>query len=140
MPIEHDSAPVTAYFRDREAAELCLRELRSSGVLNENIAVAYADAAVISPANYRGVGRVTDRQNSTSEIETDFHEDTSSQGLSGQPTPNTDKFDSEWEAKEYQDPDQGVMVSVSAEPARRDEIRSIMQHYGARLADWPRAA
>ena len=50
MSIEHDSAPVTAYFRDRESAELCLRELRQSGILNEQIGVAYADATVISPA------------------------------------------------------------------------------------------
>lgn len=140
MPIEHDSAPVTAYFRDRESANLCLRELRGSGVLNENIAVAYADATVVSPANYAGVLRATDQQNSTSEIEDDRHEDVRTESLPGQPTPNTAKFDSEWEAREYLHPDQGVMVSVSAEPARRDEIRNILQHYGARLADWPSAA
>jgi hypothetical protein len=140
MPIEHDSAPVTAYFRDRESADLCLRELRGSGVSNENIAVAYADATVISPANYAGVLRATDQQNSTSEIEGDRHEDVATESLPGQPTPNTAKFDSEWEAREYLHPDHGVMVSVSAEPARRDEIRSILHHYGARLVDWPSAA
>jgi hypothetical protein len=140
MSIEHDSAPVTAYFRDRESAELCLRELRQSGILNEQIGVAYADATVISPANYAGVRRTTDQQNSTSEIAGDRHEDVETEALRGQPTPNTDKFDSEWEAKEYQHPDPGVMVSVSVEPVRRDEIRQVLQHYGARLADWPRAA
>jgi hypothetical protein len=140
MPIEHDSAPVTAYFRDRESAELCLKELRQSGILNENIAVAYADATVVSPANYAGVLRTTDQQNSTSDIEDDRHEDVQTESLPGQPTPNTAKFDSEWEAREYQHPDHGVMVSVSVEPARRERIRDIMQHYGARLADWPRAA
>jgi len=140
MPIEHDSAPVTAYFRDRESAELCLKELRQSGILNENIAVAYADATVVSPANYAGVLRTTDQQNSTSDIEDDRHEDVETESLPGQPTPNTAKFDSEWEAREYQNPDHGVMVSVSVEPARRERIRDIMQHYGARLADWPRAA
>jgi hypothetical protein len=102
--------------------------------------VAYADATVISPANYAGVRRTTDQQNSTSEIAGDRHEDVETEALRGQPTPNTDKFDSEWEAKEYQHPDPGVMVSVSVEPVRRDEIRQVLQHYGARLADWPRAA
>jgi len=140
MAIEHDSAPVTAYFRDREAAELCLRELRQSGILNEDIGVSYADATVISPANYIGVQRATDQQNSTSEIDTDFHEDAARVSLPGQPTPNTAKFDSEWEAREYQHPDQGVMVSVSAEPARREEVRQIMHQHGARLTDWPEAA
>ena len=140
MPIEHDSAPVTAYFRDREAAELCLKELRQSGILNEQIGVAYADATVVSPANYVGVRRTTDQQNSTSEIEDDRHEDVRTEALPSQPTPNTPRFDSEWEAREYQHPDQGVMVSVSVEPERRERIRDIMQHYGARLADWPRAA
>ncbi|HWK31324.1 MAG TPA: hypothetical protein VNR20_04475 [Terriglobales bacterium] len=140
MPIEHDSAPVTAYFRDREAAELCLRELRQSGILNEQIGVAYADATVISPANYAGVLRATDQRNSTSEIEDDRHEDVGTESLPGQPTPNTAKFDSEWEAREYLHPDHGVMVSVSVEPIRRDEIRQVLQHYGARLADWPTAA
>ena len=140
MSIEHDSAPVTAYFRDRESAELCLRELRQSGILNEQIGVAYADATVISPANYAGVRRTTDQRNSTSEIADDRHEDVETESLRGQPTPNTDRFDSEWEAKEYQHPDPGVMVSVNVEPVRRDEIRQVLQHYGARLADWPSAA
>jgi hypothetical protein len=140
MSIEHDSAPVTAYFRDRESAELCLRELRQSGILNEQIGVAYADATVISPANYAGVRRTTDQRNSTSEIADDRHEDVETESLRGQPTPNTDRFDSEWEAKEYQHPDPGVMVSVNVEPVRRDEIRQVLQLYGARLADWPRAA
>jgi len=139
MAIEQDSAPVTAYFRDREAAELCLKELRQL-VPNEQIGVAYADATVISPANYLGVVRTTDQQNSTSEIEDDIHEDVRTESLAGQPTPNTDKFDSEWEARQYQHPDPGVMVSVNVEPARRERIRDIMQHYGARLTDWPRAA
>lgn len=137
--VPHDSAPVTAYFRDREAAELCLKELRQS-VPNEQIGVAYADATVISPANYAGVLRATDQQNSTSEIEDDRHEDVRTEALPGQPTPNSGKFDSEWEAREYQHPDHGVMVSVNVEPARRERIRDIMQHYGARLSDWPRAA
>jgi hypothetical protein len=135
-----DSGPVTAYFRDREAAELALHELRNSGILNEEIGVSYADAVVVSTANYIGVQRSTDQQNSTSEIDTDFHEDSARQDLRGQPTPNTNKFDSEWEAKEYQHPDHGMMVSVSVEPARRDEVRRIMHYYGARLTDWPAAA
>jgi hypothetical protein len=131
---------VTGYFRDREAAELCLRELRNSGILNEDIGVSYADATVVSVANYIGVQRATDQRNSTSEIDTTFHDDTAAEGLPGQPQPNTDKFDSEWEAKEYEHPDHGVMVSVSVEPGRRERIRSIMQHYGARFTDWPEAA
>jgi hypothetical protein len=135
-----DSGPVTAYFRDREAAELCLHELRNSGILNEEIGVSYADAVVVSTANYIGVQRSTDQGNSTSEIDTDFHEDAARQDLPGQPQPNEGRFDSEWEAKEYQHPDRGMVVSVSVDPARRERIRSIMQHYGARFTDWPQAA
>jgi hypothetical protein len=136
-----DSSPVVGYFRDQDTAEQCLHKLRDSGISNEQIGVSYPGNVVISPANYLGVQRATDQLRSTSEIEPDAHMDLSSEGLPGQATPNTPGFDSEWEAKEYQHPAQGVVVSVSAEPSQREQVRELLMRFGARLTEWrPEAA
>jgi hypothetical protein len=140
-PPSFDNSPIVGYFNDQESAEKCLRKLRASGLSNEQIGVTYPGEVVISPANYPGVGRATDQLHSTSEIDLDAHIDSETEGLPGQPTPNTEKFDPEWEAKEYQRPAKGVVISVAAEPNQREQVRELLFHYGAQLADWrPEAA
>ena len=136
MP-QHDSAPIVGYFSDSENAEQCLRELRNSGIRNEQIGVSYSGSTVITPANSPGVQRATDQARSTSEIMGPAREDTGVEQMAALRTPTDGQFDSEGEAHQYKHPAAGVMVSVSIEPVRREEIRHVLQHYGARLSDWP---
>jgi hypothetical protein len=141
MSPQFDGSPVVAYFKDQETAEQCLRELRNRGIKNEEIGVSYPGHVVISAANYKGVRRSTDQLRSTSEIDPDAHIDLEEEGLPGQPTPNTPQFDPEWEAKEYQHPTEGVVISVAAKPSEREQVRELLFRFGARLSDWrPEAA
>jgi hypothetical protein len=138
--LNHDSAPILAYFADRNAADQCLQELRKHGILNEQIGVSDLGSTVLTPANDPDVYRVTGQQNSSSEIQDFEHlEDLEIQSASHFPTPNTAKFNPEHEAEEYEHPENGLMVSVSADPGQRDEIRNLLHRFGARLGDWPSA-
>jgi hypothetical protein len=137
MPSQ-DSSPIIAYFTDRDNAEECLRELRNAGILNEQIGVSDMADAVVTPANDPSVYRVVDQGNTRSEIQDYPHlDDLQAPPHSNYPIPTDLTFDSEDEAKEFENPFQGLMVSVAVEPVRRDEIRNLLHHYGARFTDWP---
>jgi hypothetical protein len=137
MAVNHDSAPIIGYFSDRDIAEQCLRQLRNSGILNEQIGVSNLGDTVITPANDPSVYRVVDQGNSTSDIQDYTHrDDMYAPRTSAYRIPVDPKFREEGEAKEYEHPQQGVMVSVSIEPTRREEVRNMLLHFGARLSDW----
>jgi hypothetical protein len=133
----HDSAPIVAYFTDRDTADQCLRELRRSGILNEQIGVNTLSSTVLTPANDPDVNRATNQEHTGSDIQDFTHSDDRPGTKSNFPTPNSAQFNGNMEAEEYEDPDQGVMVSVSVEPAKREDVRNLLHHFGARLSDWP---
>jgi hypothetical protein len=136
--LSQDSSPIIAYFNDRDIAEQCLTELRKSGILNEQIGVSDLAAIVLTPANDPDVYRVTGQQNTGSEIQDYEHlDDLVTQHKSHFPTPTTADFNAEHEAEEFEHPQRGLMVSVSIEPSRRDEVRRLLHQFGARLSDWP---
>lgn len=136
--LSQDSSPIIAYFSDREIAEQCLRELRNAGILNEQIGVSDASETVLTPANDPDVYRVTGQQNTGSDIQDYEHfDDRTTQHKSNFPTPNTAAFNPGHEAEEYEHPEKGLMVSVTVEPTRRDEVRNLLHHFGGRLSDWP---
>jgi hypothetical protein len=136
--LSQDSSPIVAYFTDPDLADQCLTELRNSGILNEQIGVSDMAGIVITPANDPSVYRVVDQVNTSSEIQDYPHlEDLEAPQDSAYPIPIDPDFDLEFEAKEYEHPQKGVMVSVSIEPSRRDEVRRLLHRFGARLSDWP---
>jgi hypothetical protein len=136
MP-SHDSAPIVAYFADADTADQCLRELRRSGVLNEQIGVNDLSKTVLTPANDPYQYRETDQEHTSSDIQDFPHSTDLPDHKSHFPIPNSAKFNINKEAEEYEHPERGVMVSVSVEPARREDVRNLLHHYGARLSDWP---
>ena len=136
MP-SHDSAPIVAYFTDAETADQCLRELRRSGVLNEQIGVNDLSKTVLTPANDPDLYRETDQEHTSSDIQDFPHSTDLPDHKSHFPSPNFANFNINKEAEEYEHPERGVMVSVSVEPARREDVRNLLHHYGARLSDWP---
>jgi hypothetical protein len=136
--LSQDSSPIVAYFTDRDVADQCLRHLRSSGILNEQIGVSDLAETVITPANDPSVYRVVDQVNTSSDIQDYPHlDDVNAPAHSAYPIPVDRNFDSEYEAQEYEHPARGVMVSVSVEPTQRDEIRKVLHQFGGKLTDWP---
>lgn len=137
MPPLFDSAPILAYFKDRQTAESCLRELRNSGLKNEQISVNYQGGVVLTPANDPAVYRATGQKNTGSDFQdSEKLDDVRLRNASQGPTPGTTDYDPESEARQYQQPDETVIVSIAAEPHQRQQIRELLHHYGARLADW----
>jgi hypothetical protein len=128
-----DSSAVIALFRDPASAEAALRQLRSMGIVNENIGVAFSDSVISSPANNAATYRATGKAKDGSEFEdpalpdsfrAPFH-------IPVPATPNSAGYDADFEANQYRHPLHHVMVSVHVEGNQRQPVRDLLIHCGA---------
>jgi hypothetical protein len=131
--LHDDSSPVIALFRDPASAEAALRQLRSMGIVNENIGVAFSDSVISSPANNAATYRATGKAKDGSEFEdtalpdsfrAPFH-------IPVPATPNSAGYDADFEANQYRHPLHHVMVSVHVEGNQRQPVRDLLIHCGA---------
>lgn len=128
-----DSSPIIAMFRDRKSAYNALGHLTDLGIRNENIGLAFCDASVQSPANdastYRATGLSRDGSEADDSPLQDSFRKRNRAPRAG--SPNTSRYDGNFEAKQYQSPPKGVMVSIQPEAGERQKIRDLMILCGA---------
>ena len=130
--VQQDTSPIIAIFRNRESADGALFELRSSGIANEDIGVAYSDSAILSVANRPGTDRATGQINTNSNFKDALLDSFRPPSQPDLPAmPNTANYDPYLEAKQYQHPFHQVMVSVQSQPGQRKKIREILLRFGA---------
>jgi hypothetical protein len=128
-----DSSPLIALFRDGDSAEVALKALRASGILNENIAVASSDEVILSPANDPSTYRATGEAPDGYEFEDPALPD-SFRALSRRETPatpNSAGYNADLEADQYHHPPHHVMVSVHVESDQRQPVRDLLIRAGA---------
>jgi hypothetical protein len=128
-----DSSPLIALFRDASSAEAALRELRASGILNENIGVGASDGVILSPANdpstYRAAGEACDGSEFEEAVLPDSFRPPSVRATPA--TPNSAGYNADFEADQYHRPQHHVMVSVQVEGDQRQPIRDLLIRAGA---------
>jgi hypothetical protein len=131
--LRFDSSPLIAMFREPASANGALQQLRSLGIANENIGVAYSDAVISSPANdpatYRATGEARDGSEFTDPVLPD-----SFRAPSWRPTqasPNSAGYNGNFEADQYHHPLHHVMVTVQVDSYQRQPVRDLLIRFGA---------
>jgi hypothetical protein len=131
--LRFDSSPLIAIFREPASANGALQQLRSLGIANENIGVAYSDAVISSPANdpatYRATGKARDGSEFMDPVLPDSFRAPSQQPT--QASPNSAGYNGNFEADQYHHPLHHVMVTVQVDSNQRQPVRDLLIRFGA---------